>query len=141
LVRFAAVEAQAQAVAAQQHQFAIDAGKGRERRVAFDLGDRQSPVPFIAIWHAANLARPAGAVAPARAAVIVGGNDARKRGGRHCASVAGEVFAKKVAARPHSMCETGGVTSVSGVPADPVERPCSSTAGRASVRAPAAMGR
>jgi hypothetical protein len=37
------------------------------------------------------------------------------------------------------MRATGGVTSMSGVLADPVERPCSSTAGRASVREPAAM--
>ena len=44
-VDLAIVEAQAQAVAGQQHQFAIDAGERRERRVLLDLGDRQPPVP------------------------------------------------------------------------------------------------
>ena len=55
----------------QQHQFAIDAGKRRERRVAFDLGDRQAPVPGPASLpgRARDLARPAGS----RCASVRGG--------------------------------------------------------------------
>src|SRR5690606_28580651 len=82
--RLAVVEAQAQAVAAQQHQFAVDAGKRRKRRIALDLGDRKPPGPVATGIGAlrVDLAGPAQAVAPALAAVLVGCDDAGH--GRQC---------------------------------------------------------
>src|SRR5690606_25585598 len=45
------------------------------RRVLLDLRDGQPPVPRVAIAVAADLARPPELVAPALAAVLVGGDD------------------------------------------------------------------
>src|SRR3546814_2724574 len=66
-VRLAVVETQAQAVAVQQHQFTVDAGKRGERRIALDLGDRKPPGPVAAGIGTMrmDLTGPAQAVAPA----------------------------------------------------------------------------
>ena len=90
-VVFAIIEAQAQAVALQQHQFAIHAGESGKRRVPFDFRDRQAPVPVIRAMRMVrmDLAGPAETVAPAFAMVFVGGNDPRVRfRGIHGESVA-----------------------------------------------------
>src|SRR3546814_16868941 len=73
-VRLAVVETQAQAVAVQQHQFTVDAGKRGERRIAPDLGDRKPPGPVAAGIGPMRmeLTGPAQAVAPALAALPVG---------------------------------------------------------------------
>src|SRR3546814_5915664 len=77
-VRLAVVEPQAQAVAVQQHQFTVDAGKRGERCIALDLGDRKPPGPVAAGIGAMrmDLTGPAQAVAPALPAILVGGDDA-----------------------------------------------------------------
>src|SRR3546814_21071850 len=77
-VRLAVVEPQAQAVAAQPHQFTVDAGKRGERCIALDLGDRKPPGPVAAGIGAMrmDLTGPAQAVAPALPALLVGGDDA-----------------------------------------------------------------
>src|SRR3546814_17481677 len=75
-VRLAVVETQAQAVAVQQHQFTVYAGKRGERRIALDLGDRKPPRPVAAGIGTMRLALPgpAQALAPALAATLVGGD-------------------------------------------------------------------
>src|SRR3546814_12776498 len=77
-VRLAVVETQAQAVAVQQHQFTVDAGKRGERRIALDLGDRKPPGPVDAGIGTMRmeLTGPAQAVAPTPAAILIGGDDA-----------------------------------------------------------------
>src|SRR3546814_2798352 len=76
---------QAQAVSGQQRQFTVDAGKRGERRIALELGDRKPPGPVAAGIGTMrmDLTGPAQAVAPALAAILVGGDDAG-----HAASVA-----------------------------------------------------
>src|SRR5690606_13491546 len=72
-------------------QLAVDAGKTRERRVGFDLRDRQPPVPFVGGVGGRvgmDLPGPAGAVAPALAVVGGGGEDA---GGWHAGQCSGRV--------------------------------------------------
>src|SRR3546814_21044944 len=78
LVRFAVVEPQAQAVAVQQHQFTVDAGKRGERCIALDLVDRKPPGPVAAGIGAMrmDITGPAQAVAPALPPIYVGGDDA-----------------------------------------------------------------
>ncbi len=71
----AALETQAHAIAVQQHQFALDAGKGGKIRVLLDLRDRQPQRPVGTVAQSQDLARPALLVAPALAPVVVGGND------------------------------------------------------------------
>src|SRR5690606_7460603 len=83
----AIVEAKPQAVAGQQHQFPVDAGEARERSVLLDLRDGQPPVPRVAIAVAADLARPAQLIAPALAAILVGGDDTGCGGHGRCGSV------------------------------------------------------
>src|SRR3546814_12287258 len=67
-VLFAVLETQSQAVAAEQDEFALDAGKHRERRVLLDLGDRQPPVPTVRGRRMrVDFPGPAGADLPAHA--------------------------------------------------------------------------
>src|SRR5690606_37623463 len=102
-------EAQAHAVALEQHQLALDAGKRGERSVLFDLGDRQPPVPTLAAIGAGlgmDLPGPAGPVLPALAAVLGGGKDAWRR---HAGSLACHA---QVAAGSAS-CTAGGYIPVS----------------------------
>src|SRR3546814_5152678 len=84
-VGLAVVEPQSQAVAVQQHQFTVDAGKRGERCIALDLGDRKPPGPVAAGIGAMrmDLTGPAQAVAPALPAILVAVDDAG-----HAASVA-----------------------------------------------------
>src|SRR5690606_26370437 len=73
-MHFAVPETQAHAVALQQHQLAIHAGKRGERRVGIDLGDGQAPVPFrlaVGSGFRVHLSRPARAVAPALAPIVL----------------------------------------------------------------------
>src|SRR5690606_9205967 len=67
---------QAQAFAVQQHQFAFDAGEGRERRVLLDLGDGQAQLPLALYRQAQYLAGPAQPVAPTLSTIVGSGNDA-----------------------------------------------------------------
>ena len=78
LDRLAIVEAQAQAVSREQHEFAIDTRKRGERRIRIDLGDRQAPSPCaraVAVACREDLAGPTGSVAPAFAPMQRGGDD------------------------------------------------------------------
>src|SRR5690606_19065538 len=70
----------------------------------FDLGDGQPPVPRVAIAVAADLARPAQLVAPALAAVLVGGDDTGC--GRHLAAraVRSGQQSSHPPAPPHASC-------------------------------------
>src|SRR5690606_40964991 len=63
-----------QAPAREQHLLAIDPVESGELRRRLDLGDRHPPVPRAAgSFTTCDLPRPAGTVAPAFAAVAVGG--------------------------------------------------------------------
>src|SRR3546814_18260909 len=76
-VRLAVVEPQAQAVAVQQHQFTVDAGKRGERSIALDLGDRKPPGPVAAGTGAMRMDTPgpAQAVTPVLTAILVAADD------------------------------------------------------------------
>ena len=113
----------------KQHQLALHAREGRERRILFDLRDRQPPVPARTTVHArlgVYLAGPPGAVLPARAAVLGSGKDAR-RGHRPSLAARSKVAAgRRVLHRPTA-------TSLYRRPAVPAGGSCPA-ADRASLR-------
>src|SRR5690606_41230136 len=108
-MHLAVFEAQAHAVALEQHQLALDARKRGKRSVLFDLGDRQPPVPTLAAIVAGlgmDLPGPACPVLPALAAVLCGGKDAWR-------TPAGCLACHAQVATTRASCTAGGYIPVS----------------------------
>src|SRR5690606_41467134 len=124
-MHLAVFEAQAHAVALEQHQLALDARKRGKRSVLFDLGDRQPPVPTLAAIGAGlgmDLPGPACPVLPALAAVLGGGKDAWRR---HAGSLAchAQVAASRAACPAAGYLPVSASCRSSRAPCPPPDQP------------------